>query len=46
MDLTSRRTGDGRSGDCNLWLTTYLPASLAANIRGTSIAKTVISVEG
>ena len=46
MELTSRRARDEQSERCNLWLTTYLPASLAANIRGTSIAKSVISVEG
>jgi hypothetical protein len=46
MELTSRRAGDEQSGRCNLWLTMHLPASLAANIRGTSIAKSVISVEG
>ena len=46
MDLTSRRGGDAQRGRCNLWFTMYLPASYVANIRGTSIAKSVISVEG
>ena len=46
MGRTSRSAAWPPGLGRKLWFTTYLPASFAANIRGTSIAKTVISVEG
>lgn len=46
MQWSSRSPGVSRGLARNIWSATYLPASVAANIRGTSIAKTVISPSG